>query len=237
MTREQLENIIKNAEEDKLLAEERAEKIKAEQDKRIADAKMQLENMDGGYERRKDGEVYYFVDGGGSVSAICERNSFNNFNHFEIGNCMSKENAQRMAKKVKLMFLLDRFTRENGWDDRLWENGEATKWYIYQEASRGSLSISSTSITRFQGAIYFASRQICEQAIEKYHDLILEVMQSEKKPVEKKSKTYLDDLLEKYPDAKLLDNGVPYTCANNLGYVAECGSGCKACWNQEMEEM
>ncbi|MBC3889481.1 hypothetical protein GH810_14290 [Acetobacterium paludosum] len=56
-------------------------------------------------------------------------------------------------------------------------------------------------------------------------------------------KTYLEDLLEKYPSIKLSDYGVPKFCPSVLGYQKEvCPFGrCNAevstkCWNQIMED-
>lgn len=53
-------------------------------------------------------------------------------------------------------------------------------------------------------------------------------------------KTFLSDLLEKYPSINLkLGSGVPDFCPKILGYKQklECGSiSCKECWNQNLEE-
>lgn len=52
-------------------------------------------------------------------------------------------------------------------------------------------------------------------------------------------KTRLQDLLEKYPSAKLNRSGYPTFCCQALGYCAECLSernGCKTCWNMPVEE-
>jgi len=62
-------------------------------------------------------------------------------------------------------------------------------------------------------------------------------------------KTYLEDLLEKYPKVKLNSKGYPDDfCPNNLGYVHKklrrdektgkhiASPNCLKCWNQIMEE-
>jgi hypothetical protein len=53
-------------------------------------------------------------------------------------------------------------------------------------------------------------------------------------------KTIKDDLLEKYPNAKLDERGIPVTCVGNLGYRTEesyiCIS-CKDCWDTPLEEV
>lgn len=52
-------------------------------------------------------------------------------------------------------------------------------------------------------------------------------------------KTRLQDFLEKYPNAKKFDDGVPIACCSILGYCKGCdesGSDCTKCWNMPMEE-
>lgn len=53
-------------------------------------------------------------------------------------------------------------------------------------------------------------------------------------------KTFLSDLLEKYPSVHLKEgDGVPVFCPRILGYKQEldCGSiSCAECWNQYLEE-
>lgn len=51
-------------------------------------------------------------------------------------------------------------------------------------------------------------------------------------------KTFLSDLLEKYPNVKM-DGGFPTICPYALGYESKfrCGQvKCDECWNQELEE-
>ena len=55
------------------------------------------------------------------------------------------------------------------------------------------------------------------------------------------SKTYLTELLEKYPNVLLNDNGLPKgICPHQLGMkdsIADCkmGNDCVKCWNQPIE--
>lgn len=58
---------------------------------------------------------------------------------------------------------------------------------------------------------------------------------------EQPPKTFLTDLLEKYPDVPLAKNGYPSICPHHLGYTKEdyinCGSStCQQCWNTPIEE-
>ena len=52
-------------------------------------------------------------------------------------------------------------------------------------------------------------------------------------------KTRLQDLLEKYPSAKLNRSGYPTFCCQALGYCDKClhgCNGCEVCWNMPVEE-
>ena len=49
-------------------------------------------------------------------------------------------------------------------------------------------------------------------------------------------KTIMDDLLEKYPNARMIASGRPSFCARGLGHKVECkAGGCIDCWNTPME--
>lgn len=72
-----------------------------------------------------------------------------------------------------------------------------------------------------------------------YPDKAIEIVQrwSDEHP----QKTYLTDLLEKYPDVPLAKNGYPSICPHHLGYTKEdyinCGSStCQQCWNTPVVE-
>lgn len=49
-------------------------------------------------------------------------------------------------------------------------------------------------------------------------------------------KTIKMDFFEKFPDASVDINGIPDTCAKQLGYKVECGTGdCYKCWTTPLE--
>lgn len=57
---------------------------------------------------------------------------------------------------------------------------------------------------------------------------------------EHSAKTYQQDFLEKYPNAKLYEGGYPMVCFSNLGYEEVTSeycinTDCKDCWNRSME--
>ena len=52
-------------------------------------------------------------------------------------------------------------------------------------------------------------------------------------------KTRLQDFLEKYPNAQLRDDGLPYSCCEALGHGECCkqtSNPCFDCWNVPVEE-
>lgn len=51
-------------------------------------------------------------------------------------------------------------------------------------------------------------------------------------------KTYLMDFLEKYPNCKKNDNGIPESCRDNIyGNQSDCRcESCEKCWNEPMED-
>ena len=57
---------------------------------------------------------------------------------------------------------------------------------------------------------------------------------------EQARKTFLQDFMEKYPKAPLLEDGMPRVCPEVFGYLPEgylegCGEDCVDCWNQPLE--
>lgn len=47
--------------------------------------------------------------------------------------------------------------------------------------------------------------------------------------------TFLQDVMAKHPDMPLTPSGIPYSCAQNLGYLKSCPpdtDDCVTCWNQ-----
>lgn len=61
------------------------------------------------------------------------------------------------------------------------------------------------------------------------------------KAKEEPQKTILQDFLEKYPKARMDDDGIPFNiCTYNLGYEddkCECDLKCEKCWNTPLEQI
>lgn len=77
----------------------------------------------------------------------------------------------------------------------------------------------------------------CPDFLNKHPEKAVEIV--EKWSKEHPRKTYLDDFLEKHPNARLGINGLPDVCAFNIGYADSCENEyrlCKDCWNTPIEE-
>ena len=96
---------------------------------------------------------------------------------YEIGNYyLTPEDAEKAENRIKLFRLLDRFSRQHGWTDELWKNSIIEKYYIYFDYNYKSIDTESVHISRYICQVFFVSESVAQQAIEKYHDLIMEVM-------------------------------------------------------------
>ena len=56
----------------------------------------------------------------------------------------------------------------------MWEDDKTNKWYVYCGVE--SIETGFTCKHRDVGQVYFISESVAQQAIEKYHDLIMEAM-------------------------------------------------------------
>lgn len=79
----------------------------------------------------------------------------------------------------------------------------------------------------------------CGDLQRKYPEIAVDIV--EKWSKEHPRKTFLQDFLEKYPNAPLSKEGIPETCAISLGLKKETIEGCyekecKDCWNTPVEE-
>ena len=80
---------------------------------------------------------------------------------------------------------------------------------------------------------------VCANFVRHYIEEAVEIVENWAK--EHPAKTYKDVFLEKFPDAKIEKNGVPYPCIIYLFgekvRPGACGScSCTYCWDREVEE-
>ena len=128
--------------------------------------------------RAECGQVYWYISDVGMLRFTTDERSDSDDYRYECGNYyLTEEDAIRAEKQIRLFRLLDRFSRQNGWTDELWKNSIIEKYYIYFDYNYKSIETESVHISRHICQVYFISESIAKQAIEKYHDLIVEVMQ------------------------------------------------------------
>ena len=159
LTAEEIRNVIEKAE------------------KQIEELQALLSTVEMEPGRVAKGENYWCISNVGMLRFITdERSDFDDY-HYECGNYyLTKEDAIRAKKQILLFRLLDRFSRQNGWTDELWKNSIIEKYYIYFDYNYKSIKTESVHISRYICQVYFVSESVAQQAIEKYHDLIMEVM-------------------------------------------------------------
>ena len=168
LTQEKIQNIIKIAE------------TKIEEATKIIEEMKALQNeCKAPYGRAEEGEGYYFTTSSGCVYTTWESHSRADDDRYNIGNYyLTEAEVEKASKQITLFRILDRFSRENGWDDKLWENAEELKFCIsrdYFDINK-EIGVDYFMTAKCQGIVYFKTREIAEQAIEKFRELLEEVL-------------------------------------------------------------
>ena len=133
------------------------------------------------YNRVDSGDNYWYISSNTcAIDSEIETGHFLDSNRCDIGNYyLNKVDALRAEKQVRLFRLLDRFSRQNGWHDSFWRSKLPRKYCIIYNSSNGKIEITSICASRDINGIYFVSEEIAQKAIEKYGDLIFEVMKGQ----------------------------------------------------------
>jgi hypothetical protein len=127
--------------------------------------------------RRRNGERYFIVEADGNIESASETGHEFDTTMHEIGNYyLTETDAIRAEKQIRLFRLLDRFSRQNGWTDETWKDRETCKYCIYFDHVYKQIKICDKFYSAEASGVYFVSESVAQQAIEKYHDLIMEVM-------------------------------------------------------------
>ena len=126
-----------------------------------------------GYERVEKYENYYFISAVNNLAADVEYQNNCNDNFYDNANYYSDETvAENNARADKLMRQLRRFAVEHNDCELDWSNEEA-KFYIFYNYDLSDLVISYAYNAKNFGQIYFSSRKIAEQAVEKFKDELI----------------------------------------------------------------
>lgn len=117
---------------------------------------------------RKNGQMYYYISGFGSVAFSSECRTNTDDNRYEVGNyCVDEKLMEQRALHETLNRLLWRFSEENGGDENEWD-GVACHYYITFQDGIGEkkLVVEWTSQWHHQGVVFFSSILAAERAIE-----------------------------------------------------------------------
>ena len=163
LTVEEIKGIIEQAEKQKQELQELIDSLST----------MEVEPDD----RQKKGEIYYYIGDIGQIMSATECNSLSDNYRYEIGNYyLTPEDAEKAERRIKLFRLLDRFSRQHGWTDDIWRDDSISKHFIFFDRIYNRIKIGFGWCVTNATGVYFISESIAKQAIEKYHDLIVEVM-------------------------------------------------------------
>lgn len=128
--------------------------------------------------RARHSELYWYIDDLGQICSKIESDSLPDEYRYEIGNYyLTSEDANRAEKQIRLFRLLDRFTRQNGWTDEAWKNLETNKTLVSFHYNSESVQCNTSKFIRRVNQVYFISDVVAQQAVKKYRDLIMEVME------------------------------------------------------------
>ena len=176
MTQETIDKQIERLQEEVVLAEKCMDELskKKEELQEFIDS---LNTMEAERGRAAKSERYWYISDAGMKRFTTDERCDSDDYRYECGNYYpTEEDAIRAKKQIMLFRLLDRFSRQNGWTDELWKNSIIEKYYIYFDYNYKSIKTESVYISRYICQVYFVSESVAQQAIEKYHDLIVEVM-------------------------------------------------------------
>ena len=116
----------------------------------------------------KQGETYYYVENVGEVLGDCNTDHEVDKNRINLGNCFkTKEEAEHMVEKLKVINELKNFALENNAEEIDWKNLKQVKWAIAYSRIYKNLELNDWRNTQFSSSnIYFTSKEITQKAIE-----------------------------------------------------------------------
>ena len=121
------------------------------------------------YWKPKESERYYFIDAyqegiGNDTNDGTDVDDF----RLSIGNYFkTKEEAEHMVEKLKVIHELQKFAYENNERENDWNNFSQTKFYLIYDSEVNNILVDYSSCTRTNPFnIYFTSFKIAKRAIE-----------------------------------------------------------------------
>lgn len=109
---------------------------------------------------------YYFIRSDGRVEVETESNSFCDDEHYKVANyCSDRELMCQRALHETLNRLLWQFSEENGGDND-WDKNASHYVIYHHKGSKDYYSVASYTYVSYQGAVYFSSLKLAQEAIE-----------------------------------------------------------------------
>ena len=115
----------------------------------------------------KKGNIYYCINSFGQIDNYNNREDSNDKRAIELGNCFkTREEAQYMIEKLKVIKELRDFALEHNDEEIDWYDKEQDKWAICYDIEDKEIAYESgKKIKSVPFNVYFATEQDCERAI------------------------------------------------------------------------
>ena len=111
-------------------------------------------------------EIYYYIKSNGGVTYTNWVDWTVDETRYALGDCFhTREEAEFAVEKLKVAAELKRFAEEHNEGKIDWKHNNANKYYAYYSHNSAKIYIEFAYSNHLPG-IYFASREIVEQAIE-----------------------------------------------------------------------
>ena len=118
----------------------------------------------------KKNEDYWYIGSCGDIcvnsNAVCGYCGYDEARYFINNMFKTEEEAKFRLEQIKVYNELKNFADENN-DEIDWKNPRQEKYYLYLSYADMKLSFGCWHSTNILGTIYFSSKKIAEQAIEK----------------------------------------------------------------------
>lgn len=129
-----------------------------------------------GYERGKNGKLYYCVEEDDYVLRYAEENATSDDNYYGIGNYYSdKTIAENNARADRLLRRLRQWqgTHDLAISEKDWKNTLIEKYSIKYSYTCDEIFIDKSRLLRIPNNIYFSSEEKVREAIEQFKDELI----------------------------------------------------------------
>lgn len=119
------------------------------------------------FDRADEGELYWYIGADSNVYCDNEVESPVDYNRFKLANYCTDENIMKQhALHMNLNNLLWRYSMTHGGDNIDWYDDSEIKYVILYEAKAVEFRCDAYSVSKYFGAVPFASEETAKAAIE-----------------------------------------------------------------------